>query len=77
VATVADSALRATLAGVAGVECQHQGVLFVVVSLLSAGAARVNGFPVAATRLPPTLQGPPLAFLRTDQARSAAEGAVR
>jgi hypothetical protein len=76
VAAVTDSALRASLASVAGVECQHEGVLFVVASLLAAGAATVTGFPVAPRHLPPTLQGPPLAFLRTDQARPAAEGAV-
>jgi Ferritin-like domain len=76
VATVADRDLRAVLAGVAGVECQHQGVLFVAVSLLAAGSATVGGFPVAARRLPPTLQGPPVAFLRTDQARPVAEGAA-
>jgi ferritin-like protein len=76
VASVTDSALRATLASVAGVECQHQGVLFVAVSLLAAGSATVGGFPLAARRLPPTLQGPPVAFLRTDQARPVAEGAA-
>jgi hypothetical protein len=76
VATVADPQLRASLASVAGVECQHQGVLYVVASLLSAGAATVQGFPVAPQQLPPTLQGPPLAFVRADQARPAGEGAV-
>jgi hypothetical protein len=76
VATVADAQLRATLASVAGVECQHQGVLLVVASLLSAGAAAGGPFPVAPARLPPTLQGPPVAFLRGDQARPATEGAV-
>ena len=76
VATVADALLRASLAAVAGVECQHQGVLLVVASLLSAGATAVTAFPVAPARLPPTLQGPPVAFLRTDQARPPTEGVV-
>jgi hypothetical protein len=76
VATVADAPLRATLASISGVECQHQGVLLVVASLLSAGSATVGAFPVQAAHLPPTLQGPPLAFLRTDEARPAVEGAL-
>ncbi len=77
VGTVADAQLRAVLASVAGVECQHQGALFIAASLLSGATTVLDGFPVTARQLPATLQGPPLAFVRTDQARQATEGAVR
>jgi hypothetical protein len=75
VATVSDRDLRALLAGTAGVECQHQGVLLLVASLLPAGGgAFAATFPVAPRRVPPVLVGPPVAFLRVDQARPPAEG---
>ena len=77
VATVADAQLRAVLASVAGVESQHQGVLLIVASLLSSSTAVVDGLPVPPRQLPPTLEGPPLAFVRSDQARPLTEGAVR
>lgn len=76
VATVSDRGLRASLAEIAGVECQHQGVLLVAASLLSSGGAGL-ALPLAPRRLPAALQGPPMAFLRTDLARPGGEGAVR
>ncbi len=76
VATVSDHGLRASLAEIAGVECQHQGVLLVTASLLSSGGAGLV-LPLPPRRLPAALQGPPTAFLRTDLARSGGEGAVR
>ncbi|HXZ62996.1 MAG TPA: ferritin-like domain-containing protein [Acidimicrobiales bacterium] len=77
VAAVADHRLRASLASVAGVECQHQGVLLAVASVLEAGAAAIDGFPLAARQLAPTLEGPPVAFVRTDQGRPPTEGVAR
>jgi len=76
VATVSDHGLRSALAETAGVECQHQGVLLVAASVLSAGGAAL-ALPLPPRRLPVALQGPPTAFLRTDLARPGGEGAVR
>jgi len=79
VTAVADAQLRASFAGVAGVECQHQAVLLVIGALLEANAPELVSFPLDAVRLPVTLpgDGAPAPFLRTDQARPASEGAVR
>jgi len=76
VATVADRDLRAVLAGVAGVECQHQGVLLVLAALVPGGRAALGSFPIAPRRLPTALPGSPGAFLRLDQARPPSEGAL-
>jgi rubrerythrin len=78
-ALVADRQLRSSLASIAGVECQHQSVLLAVAALLGDNRPELIAFPIDPAGLPATLPSGslPSAFLRTDLARPAAEGAVR
>jgi hypothetical protein len=74
-----DAQLRSTLARIMGVEMQHRAVLLLAATLFEAAEPHLFSIPVEVTQLPATTgsAGAPEAFLRTDQARPATEGAVR
>jgi hypothetical protein len=79
-AAVSDKNLRSTFASIMGVENQHRSVLLAVAALLKGGAPQliklgpdvVGQLAAAAGSV-----GFPDAFLKTDQARPADEGAVQ
>ena len=79
VVVVTDRQLRNSLATITGVEGQHSAVLLAAASLIDDAMPDLLPFPWAAAGLPETVAtaGIPSAFLRSDQARSPTEGAVR
>jgi hypothetical protein len=79
VAVVSDRQLRNSLASITGVEHQHNAVLLAIAGLLGNSQAELVTFPWPAADLPAAAatSGTPSAFLRSDQARPADEGALR
>jgi rubrerythrin len=77
-AAVSDKNLRNTFASIMGVENQHRAILLAVGALLEAGHPELIMLGPPADKLPGAAGsvGFPDAFLKTDQARPAAEGAV-
>ena len=69
---------RSVIASVMGVEAQHLAILRAVQALVAAGATDLIALPPDAAALPAAAGsvGFPDAFLKTDQARPATEGAV-
>jgi rubrerythrin len=78
-AAVSDSNLRSVFSSITGVENQHRTILLAVAALLEADLADQIAIPPDATKLPAAAGsvGFPESFLSTDQARPAAEGALR
>lgn len=78
-AAVSDKDLRNTFASIGGVESQHRATLLAVAALLEGGAPELIAIPTDAAKLPAAAGsvGFPDAFQKTDQARPAAEGAVK
>lgn len=78
-AAVTDKNLRNTFASIMGVENQHRAILLAVAALLQAGKPELIMLGPPADQLPDAAGsvGFPDAFLKTDQARPAAEGAVK
>ena len=62
-----------------GVEAQHAAVLMAVKALIDGGAPQLIALPPDAAKLPAAAGsvGFPDTFYKTDQARPAAEGAVK
>jgi rubrerythrin len=79
VGAVSDKNLRNTFASIMGVENQHRAILLAVGALLEAGKPELIKLGPPADQLPAAAGsvGFPDAFLKTDQARPAAEGAVK
>jgi hypothetical protein len=77
-AAVSDKNLRNTFASIMGVENQHRAILLAVGALLEAGHPELIMLGPPADKLPGAAGsvGFPDAFLKTDQARPAAEGAA-
>ncbi len=78
-AAVSDKNLRNTFASIMGVENQHRAVLLAVGALLESGHPELVMLGPPADKLPDAAGrvGFPDAFLKTDQARPADEGAVK
>jgi len=78
-AAVTDTQLRATFASIMGVENQHRAVLLAVAALLQANLPQLITLGPPADQLPPAAGsvGFPDAFLKTDMARPATEGALQ
>ena len=76
---VRDATVRALFASVMGVEAQHVAILLAVQALVAGGAADLIALPPDATKLPAAAGsvGFPDTFYKTDNARPAAEGAVK
>jgi hypothetical protein len=74
-----DANARKVPASIMGVEAQHAAILYAVQALVAGGAANLIALPPDATKLPAAAGsvGFPDSFFKTDQARSAAEGAVK
>jgi hypothetical protein len=79
VGAVSDKNLRSTFASIMGVENQHRAILLAVGALLEAGKPELVMLGPPADQLPAAAGsvGFPDAFLKTDQARPAADGAVK
>lgn len=79
VGTVTDKDLRSTFASIMGVENQHRTVLLAVAALLAAGKPELIMLGPPADQLPDAAGsvGFPDAFLGTERARPAEEGAVK
>jgi hypothetical protein len=79
VGAVSDKMLRSTFASIMGVENQHRAILLAVGALLEGGAPELIMLGPPADKLPAAAGsvGFPDAFLKTDQARPADEGAVK
>ncbi len=79
IGTFTDKKARAVTASIMGVEAQHIAILNAVKALVGAGAAELIALPPDAAKLPAAAGsiGFPDPFFKTDQARSAAEGAVK
>lgn len=77
-AAVSDKNLRNTFASIMGVENQHRAILLAVAALLENNLASLVTLGPPADKLPAVAGsvGFPDAFLKTDQARPANEGAV-
>jgi Ferritin-like domain len=77
-AAVTDADLRKTFSSIMGVENQHRAILLAVAALLSANLPQLIKLGPPADQLPDAAGsvGFPDAFLKTDQARPATEGAV-
>jgi rubrerythrin len=78
-AAVSDKTLRNTFASIMGVENQHRAILLAVGALLEAGMPQLVELGPPTDQLPAAAGsvGFPDTFLKTDQARPAAEGAVK
>jgi hypothetical protein len=78
-AAVTDKKLRGTFASIMGVENQHRAILLAVAALLQGNAPQLIKLGPPADQLPAAAGsvGFPDAFLKTDQARPATEGAVQ
>ena len=76
---LSDANARQVTASIMGVEAQHAAILYAVQALVSGGAADLIALPPDAAMLPAAAGsvGFPDAFYKTDQARSADEGAVQ
>ena len=76
---VTDKNLRNTFASIMGVENQHRAILLAVGALLEAGLPELVMLGPPTDQLPAAAGsvGFPDTFLKTDQARPAAEGAVK
>jgi rubrerythrin len=74
-----DANARKVTASIMGVEAQHAAILYAVQALVAGGAADLIALPPDATKLPAAAGsvGFPDSFFKTDQARSADEGAVK
>jgi hypothetical protein len=74
-----DANARKVPASIMGVEAQHTAILYAVQALVAGGAADLIALPPDASKLPAAAGsvGFPDSFFKTDQARSAAEGAVK
>ena len=74
-----DENARKVTASIMGVEAQHASILYAVQALVAGGAADLIALPPDAAKLPAAAGsvGFPDAFFKTDQARSADEGAVK
>jgi hypothetical protein len=74
-----DKKARAVTASIMGVEAQHIAILNAVKALVAGGAAQLIALPPDAAKLPAAAGsvGFPDPFFKTDQARPAAEGAVK
>lgn len=74
-----DANARKVTASIMGVEAQHAAILAAVQALVAGGAADLIALPPDAAKLPAAAGsvGFPDAFFKTDQARSADEGAVK
>jgi len=79
VGNFSDKKARAVTASIMGVEAQHVAILNAVKALVAAGAAQLIALPPDAAKLPAAAGGVgfPDPFFKTDQARPAAEGAVK
>jgi rubrerythrin len=79
VGKVMDADLRSTFASIMGVENQHRSVLLAVAALLTAGRPELVALGPPTDQLPDVAGsvGFPDAFLTTDKARPALEGAVK
>jgi rubrerythrin len=79
ISLVSDKNLRNTFASIMGVENQHRAILLAVGALLEAGHPELIMLGPPADQLPAAAGsvGFPDTFLKTDQARPAAEGAVK
>jgi hypothetical protein len=79
VGLVDDKDLRSTFASIMGVENKHRSVLLAVAALLQGGHPELVMLGPPADKLPDAAGsvGFPDAFLKTDQARPAEEGAVK
>ncbi|MEY2420185.1 MAG: hypothetical protein QOI95_252 [Acidimicrobiaceae bacterium] len=79
ISAVSDKTLRNTFASIMGVENQHRAILLAVAALLDAGKPELIMLGPPADQLPAAAGsvGFPDTFLKTDQARPAAEGAVK
>ena len=77
--TVDDKSAQAAFATIAPVEAQHASVLLAVQALLAVGAPELITIPPDLTKLPAPAGGVgfPKSFYAIDQARPAAEGAVK
>ena len=78
-AAVSDPQLRAAFASIMGVENQHRSILLAVAALLQGNAPQLIKLGPPADQLPAAAGsvGFPDAFLKTDQARPATEGAIQ
>lgn len=78
-AAVTDKQLRSTFASIMGVENQHRAILLAVGALLKGGAPQLVKIGGVVGQLPSAAGsvGFPEAFLKTDKARPATEGAVK
>ena len=76
---VGDANARKLFASIMGVEAQHAAVLMAVKALIDGGAPQLIALPPDAAKLPAAAGsvGFPDTFYKTDQARPAAEGAVK
>ena len=79
ISAVSDKNLRNTFASIMGVENQHRAILLAVAALLEGGKPELIMLGPPADQLPAAAGsvGFPDTFLKTDQARPAAEGAVK
>jgi hypothetical protein len=78
-AAVSDKNLRNTFASIMGVESQHRATLLAVAALLAAGKPELVMLGPPLDQLPEAAgsAGFPSAFIQTDKARPAEEGAVK
>jgi rubrerythrin len=76
---VSDASARKLFASIMGIEAQHAAILLAVKALIAGGAPQLIALPPDAAKLPAAAGsvGFPDTFYKTDQARPAAEGAVK